>query len=223
MRRWYDHSDQGRYQPARHQAVLRNHSPIVSHLFRGWFSEPLPESAIIPSPPCVNAENHVMTNFLIFFTGKQCVAYFMGILGRTNDPNIVGEYAVIGIQTRQPSQGLRVFNRSVSNQYVESHDFTITASSCSTRKAKEFTPLFRRFSALESSATATASARWRRPLIAETFASVRVSAPSYRFAENVGFVPIVKSKLKLIQIQRQIFLADAMVCSDHATLEQRRE
>ena len=30
----------------------------------------------------------------------------------------------------------------------------------------------------------------------ETFASVRVSAPSYRFAENIGFVPIVEAELK---------------------------
>jgi hypothetical protein len=43
--------------------------------------------------------------------------------------------------------------------------------------------------------------------------------PSYRFAENIGLIPIVESELKLVQIQRQIFLADAMVCSDHATLE----
>ena len=63
--------------------------------------------------------------------------------------------------------------------------------------------------------------RWRRSQIAETFASVRVSAPSYRFAENIGFAPIVEPELKLVQIQRQIFLPDAMVCSEHATLEQR--
>jgi hypothetical protein len=72
-------------------------------------------------------------------------------------------------------------------------------------------------------ASPTERARWRRPQIAEIFASVSVSAPSYRFAENIGFVPVVESKLKLIQVQRQIFLADAMVCSDHATLEQRPE
>jgi hypothetical protein len=70
---------------------------------------------------------------------------------------------------------------------------------------------------------ATELVRWRRSQIAETFASVRVSAPSYRFAENIGFVPIVESKLKLIQIQRQIFLADVMVRSDDATLQQRPE
>jgi hypothetical protein len=47
---------------------------------------------------------------------------------------------------------------------------------------------------------------WRRSHIAETFASVRVSAPSYRFAKNIGFVPIVEPELKLVQIQRQKFL-----------------
>jgi hypothetical protein len=66
-------------------------------------------------------------------------------------------------------------------------------------------------------------ARWRRSQIAETFASVRVSAPSYRFAENVSFIPVVKPKLKLIQIERQIFLAHVMVRSYHAPLEQRPE
>ena len=54
---------------------------------------------------------------------------------------------------------------------------------------------------------ASALAHWRRSQIAETFASVRVSAPSYRFAEYVGFAPIVKSELKFREIQRQIFLA----------------
>ena len=69
----------------------------------------------------------------------------------------------------------------------------------------------------------TESARWRRSQIAETFASVRVSAPSYRFAEYVGFVPVVEPELKLVQVQRQIFLADVMVRSDDAALEQRPE
>jgi hypothetical protein len=42
----------------------------------------------------------------------------------------------------------------------------------------------------------TEPARWRRSQIAETFASVRVSAPSYHFAENIGFVPIVEPEFK---------------------------
>ena len=66
-------------------------------------------------------------------------------------------------------------------------------------------------------------ARWRRSQIAETFASVRVSAPSYRLAEYVGFIPVVKSELKLIQIERQIFLADVMIGSDDSAFQQRPE
>src|ERR1700728_822625 len=66
-------------------------------------------------------------------------------------------------------------------------------------------------------------ARWRRPQIAETFASVRVSAPCYRFAEYVGFLTVVKSELKFRQIQRQIFLADVVVGADDSSLKQRPE
>src|ERR1700687_4206547 len=66
-------------------------------------------------------------------------------------------------------------------------------------------------------------ARWRRSQIAETFASVRVSAPCYRFAEYVGLFAIVKSELKLVQIQRQIFLAHFVVTPHHSALEQRPE
>ena len=43
--------------------------------------------------------------------------------------------------------------------------------------------------------TLVESVRWRRSQIAETFPSVRVSAPSYRFAEDVSFVPIVEIRL----------------------------
>jgi hypothetical protein len=64
-------------------------------------------------------------------------------------------------------------------------------------------------------------ARWRRSQIAETFASVRVSASSYRFTENVFFVSVVKPELKLVQVERQIFLAHVMVRSDHAAFQQR--
>jgi hypothetical protein len=78
---------------------------------------------------------------------------------------------------------------------------------------------FRRFRSRRK--TPIASARWRRSQIAETFASVRVSAPSYRFTENIGFISIVEPELKLVQIERQIFLADVMVGSDHATFQQR--
>jgi hypothetical protein len=66
-------------------------------------------------------------------------------------------------------------------------------------------------------------ARWRRSQIAETFASVRVSAPCYRFAEYVGFFPVVESELKLREVQRQIFSADMMVRAEYATLQKRPE
>jgi len=67
------------------------------------------------------------------------------------------------------------------------------------------------------------SARWRRPRIAETFASVRVSAPCYRFAECVGFLAIVKSELKLRKIQRQVFLADTVIAAHDSAFEQQPE
>jgi hypothetical protein len=54
-------------------------------------------------------------------------------------------------------------------------------------------------------------ARWRRSQIAETFASVRVSAPCYRFAEYVGFLAVIEAKLKLVQVQRQIFFVHFVV------------
>ncbi len=75
----------------------------------------------------------------------------------------------------------------------------------------------------QESATSVASARWRRSQIAETFASVRVSAPSYRLAENIGVVSVVKPELKLREIQRQILLADVVVGAHDATLQQRPE
>jgi hypothetical protein len=71
--------------------------------------------------------------------------------------------------------------------------------------------------------TAVVLVRWRRSQIAETFASVRVSAPCYRFAENIGFIPIVKPELKFRQVQRQIFLAHVVIRADNSALQQRPE
>ena len=71
--------------------------------------------------------------------------------------------------------------------------------------------------------TPTEQARWRRSQIAETFASVCVSAPSYRFAEYIGFLPVVKSELKLRQIERQIFFADMMVRAEDSAFQERPE
>src|ERR1035437_5149250 len=66
-------------------------------------------------------------------------------------------------------------------------------------------------------------ARWRRSQIAETFASVRVSASCYRPAEYVRLVAIVEAETALREIQRQIFLADVVVGADDSALEQRPE
>ena len=63
--------------------------------------------------------------------------------------------------------------------------------------------------------------RWRRSQIAETFASVRVSAPCYRFAEDIRLLAIVETELKLSQIQRQVLRADIVVGADDSALEQR--
>lgn len=66
-------------------------------------------------------------------------------------------------------------------------------------------------------------ARWRRSQIAETFASVRVSAPCYSFAEYVGFFPIVESELELRQVERQVLLAYVVIRADDSTFQQRPE
>ena len=65
------------------------------------------------------------------------------------------------------------------------------------------------------------AARWRRSQIAETFASVRVSAPCYSFAEDVFGLAIVIAELELRQIQRQIFLANVVIGADDPALQQR--
>ena len=70
---------------------------------------------------------------------------------------------------------------------------------------------------------APTEARWRRSQIAETFASVRVSAPCYRLPKYIVVLSIVEAERKLVQVQWQVFLADVMVCSHHATLQQRPE
>ena len=66
-------------------------------------------------------------------------------------------------------------------------------------------------------------ARWRRSQIAETFASVRVSAPSYRAREYVGILAVVKSELKLRKVQRQILFAYAVIAAHDSAFEQRPE
>ena len=63
--------------------------------------------------------------------------------------------------------------------------------------------------------------RWRRSQIAETFASVRVSASCYRLAEYIRLMTIVEAETELREIQRQIFLAHVVVGADHTAFEQR--
>src|ERR1700694_5907110 len=53
---------------------------------------------------------------------------------------------------------------------------------------------------------------------AEASASSDASASSYRCSEDIGILAIVVAKLKLIQIQGQIFLAHVVIGADHATL-----
>src|SRR6266404_1816131 len=57
----------------------------------------------------------------------------------------------------------------------------------------------------------------------EAPASQCASASCYRLAENVGFLPVVKSELKLREIQRQIFLAHTVIAAHDSALEQRPE
>src|SRR5258708_1429376 len=73
------------------------------------------------------------------------------------------------------------------------------------------------------SGTPTEQAPWQRSQIAETFANVRVSASSYRHAENIFGVTVVVAELKFRQVQRQILLAHIVVRADDSALEQRPE
>jgi hypothetical protein len=59
--------------------------------------------------------------------------------------------------------------------------------------------------------------------IAETVASSHVSAPCYGAPEDVRVVPVIESERELIEVQRQIFLADVVIGADDSALEQRPE
>jgi hypothetical protein len=67
------------------------------------------------------------------------------------------------------------------------------------------------------------SACWRLWACSEALASLCASASCYRCTEDVAVVAIIKAKLKLIQVERQVLLADVMVRPDHAALEQGPE
>jgi hypothetical protein len=62
-------------------------------------------------------------------------------------------------------------------------------------------------------------AYWTRD--AEASASSDASASCYCLAEDVGILAVVVAKLKFIQVQRQVFLADVVVRADDSPLQQR--
>jgi hypothetical protein len=62
---------------------------------------------------------------------------------------------------------------------------------------------------------------WTRD--AEASASSDASASCYGRSEDVLVLAIVMAELKLIQVQRQVFFADVMIRTDHASLKQRPE
>ena len=66
----------------------------------------------------------------------------------------------------------------------------------------------------------TASACWND---AEASASSDASASYYRCPEDIGILATVVTELKLVQIQRQIFLAYVVISADDAALQQRPE
>ena len=55
---------------------------------------------------------------------------------------------------------------------------------------------------------------------AEVPASSGASASSHSCPENIWILPIVESKLELVQVERQIFLAHIVIGADDAALHQ---
>jgi hypothetical protein len=70
---------------------------------------------------------------------------------------------------------------------------------------------------------ASTPVRWRLSSLAETVASVRVSAACYRRSENVDVLAVVVAELKFRDVQRQILLADLVIGTDNAALEDAPE
>ena len=58
---------------------------------------------------------------------------------------------------------------------------------------------------------------------AEAPASQVASAACYRYSKNILVLTVIVAERKLVQVQRQVLLADVMVRSHHATLQQRPE
>src|SRR5947209_7838209 len=75
----------------------------------------------------------------------------------------------------------------------------------------------------EAVLVAPAPVRWRSLSLAETGASVCVSACCYRGSENVGVMPVVVAELKFRDVQRQIFFADFVERTDDPAFEDRPE
>ena len=67
------------------------------------------------------------------------------------------------------------------------------------------------------------SACWRALACSEAPASCHASAPSYRNSKDVFSLAIVESKLKFVQVERQVFLAYMMIGADDSALKQRPE
>jgi hypothetical protein len=65
--------------------------------------------------------------------------------------------------------------------------------------------------------------RWRLLSLAETVASVGVSAGCYGRSEDIFVVAVVISELKFGDVQRQIFLADLVIGADNAALQDAPE
>ena len=74
-----------------------------------------------------------------------------------------------------------------------------------------------------ASAVLVASVRWRRSSLAETDASVTVSAACYRRPEHVGITTVVVAELKFSDVQSHIFRADLVERADYAALENAPE
>src|SRR5258708_4966039 len=72
-------------------------------------------------------------------------------------------------------------------------------------------------------ATLAESACWRALACSEAPASYRASAASHRFPEDIGVLAVVKTKLKLREIQRQILRAYVVIGAHHSTLQERPE
>jgi hypothetical protein len=65
--------------------------------------------------------------------------------------------------------------------------------------------------------------RWRLSSLAETVASVGVSAGCYRCSKDIGVMAVVITEFELGNVQRKILLADLVKRADNAALHQRPE